>query len=151
MKRVLLIAALFLGFALISTLVSAPKSQAQGVPFKFYLQEQALPAGEHTVAEEPTFTLIDFPGADSTQAWGINPRGDIVGYYNSAGVTHGFLLSEGNFTTIDFPGAASTSPFAINPRGDIVGNYVSAGVTHSFLLSGGNFTSFDFPNAKSSE
>ena len=40
------------------------------------------------------FTSFDFPSANSTEAFGINPRGDIVGEYISAGVTHGFLLSK---------------------------------------------------------
>ena len=46
------------------------------------------------------FTTIDFPGADvvSTQARGINPQGDIVGFYvskDAAGVshTHGFVAT----------------------------------------------------------
>jgi hypothetical protein len=45
--------------------------------------------------EKPTFTTIDFPGANLTIASGINPRGDIVGHYISTGVTHGFLLRKG--------------------------------------------------------
>jgi len=47
------------------------------------------------------FTTIDFPGADvvSTQARGINPQGDIVGFYvskDASGVshTHGFVATE---------------------------------------------------------
>jgi len=32
---------------------------------------------------ENQFTLIDYPGAGSSQAWGINSRGDIVGYYTA--------------------------------------------------------------------
>jgi hypothetical protein len=54
----------------------------------------AIPRG---LAQPPlpgTFTSIDFPGASFTQAQGINPRGDIVGRYDSAGMTHGFLFSE---------------------------------------------------------
>jgi hypothetical protein len=39
------------------------------------------------------FTTIDIPGATLTDAEKINPRGDIVGFYVSAGLTHGFLLS----------------------------------------------------------
>src|SRR5229473_2372283 len=42
-----------------------------------------------------SFTTIDFPGASLTAALGNNSGGDIVGQYTSAGVTHGFLLSEG--------------------------------------------------------
>ncbi len=42
------------------------------------------------------FFEIDYPaaGVRATQAFGINPQGDIVGLYtDKAGVTHGFLLS----------------------------------------------------------
>jgi hypothetical protein len=39
------------------------------------------------------FTTIDFPGATFNSAIEINSRGDIVGQYTIAGVTHGFLLS----------------------------------------------------------
>src|SRR5260370_1343725 len=100
-------------------------------------------------ANEETFTTIDFPGASFTQALGINPRGDIVGRYISAGVTHGFLLSGGEFTTIDFPGSSLTFAVGINPRGDIVGLYESAGVSHGYLLSRGEFTTIDFFGANS--
>src|SRR6267143_1261002 len=94
-----------------------------------------------------TFTTIDFPGASFTSAQGINPRGDIVGNYGSAGVFHGYLLSGGEFASIDFPGASASQALGINPRGDIVGAYTSAGVTHGYLLSGGEFTTIDFPGA----
>jgi hypothetical protein len=40
------------------------------------------------------FTTIDFPGGHGPAAFGIDPRGDIVGPYNDAsGKGHGFLLS----------------------------------------------------------
>ena len=77
----------------------------------------ALGVTSNLLGADPTFTSIDFPGAALTRAHGINPRGDIVGQYVSAGLTHGFLLSGGQFTTIDVPGAASTQAFGINPRG----------------------------------
>jgi hypothetical protein len=52
----------------------------------------ALSAASSVLADGPTFTAIDFPGAASTQAWGINPSGDIVGIYTTADKsTHGFL------------------------------------------------------------
>ena len=85
------------------------------------------------VATERNFSMIDFPGASSTQAWSINAAGDIVGFYAAAGITHGFLLSAGSFSSIDFPGASATFVYAINARGDIAGAYVSAGVMHGFL------------------
>ncbi len=103
------------------------------------------------LAESDTSTTIDFPGASSTDADAINPRGDIVGNYFIAGVGHGFRLSGGEFTSIDFPGAGTTRAFGINPRGDIVGGYRSAGVGHAYLLSGGEFTSIDFPGASNTQ
>ena len=95
----------------------------------------ALSATSNVLAQDRTFTTIDFPGATITDAIGINPRGDIVGFYTLSGTTHGFLLSGGQFTSIDFPGATATNALGINPRGDIVGQYISAGVSHGFLLS----------------
>src|SRR5262249_27862844 len=62
----------------------------------------------------------------------MNPQGDIVGGYNSAGVFHGFLLSDGDFTSIDVPGANRTTAAGINARGDIAGRYVTEGVSHAF-------------------
>src|SRR5262245_49992347 len=118
-----------------------------------------LMPGISSVALADTFTTIDFPRASSTQALAINPRGDIVGQYETAdGVTHAFLLRGGQFTSWDFPGATRTTAFNINPRGDIVGLYRSSGteacegivsgfVCHGYLLSGGEFTSIDFPGA----
>ena len=99
----------------------------------------ALGALSNGLAKDPIFTTIDFPGATQTDAHGINPRGDIVGRYDSAdGVTHGYLLSRGKFTSIDFPGANFTVAFGITPRGNIVGRYFSAdGVGHGYLLSRG--------------
>src|SRR6267143_6771318 len=68
-----------------------------------------LGATANLLADGPTFTAIDFPGASSTQAWGITHSGDIVGFYVSADkATHGFLKSRGQFSSIDFPGASFT-------------------------------------------
>jgi len=44
-----------------------------------------------TSAQVLDFVTIDIPGASSTAAQGINPRGDIVGTYSVGGITHGFL------------------------------------------------------------
>ncbi len=92
-----------------------------------------------------TYTQLDYPGAKSTRASGINSRGDIVGdYTDQANKNHGFLFSRGNFTTIDYPGAAGTRALGINPQGDIVGTQGSnfnlaqaGGDIHGFLLRAG--------------
>ena len=97
------------------------------------------------------FTSIDFPGAVLTNAQGINPGGEIVGFYtDTAGKQHGFLLSAGNFTSIDYPGAISTNARGIGPGGDIVGSFTNAPGgppnIHGFLLSGGTFSLVQFPD-----
>ncbi|MGI8745569.1 MAG: hypothetical protein ACR2NN_23950 [Bryobacteraceae bacterium] len=61
----------------------------------------ALGATSNAFGQGPAFTSIDYPGAAPTIPWGFNTRGDIVGFYTAAGVTHGFLLSGGQYTAID--------------------------------------------------
>ena len=121
----------------------------------FFALGFALSATAQGSGQQIQFTQIDyqFPDgtkADSTQAWGINPRGNIVGVYVESNVTHGFLRSGGTYSSIDFPGAKSTFANGIDAQGDIVGAYVdSAGVTHGFVLIGNSYTSIDFPGALS--
>jgi uncharacterized membrane protein len=101
-------------------------------------------------APEYRFVKIDVPGSSSTQARGINARGDIVGSYDdSEGLSHGFLLRNGVFSVVDFPGDVVTlGARAINARGDIIGNFLDAGsVVHGYLLREGQFTKIDFPGA----
>jgi hypothetical protein len=105
-------------------------------------------------AAEPTFTMIDFPGAIFTAALDINSAGKIVGEYVSArdGNDHGFLRNRrGEFITVDFPSANLTHAAGINSRGDIVGFYRLRGepmtVRHGFLLSKGTLTTFDPPGS----
>ena len=108
------------------------------------------------MADGPTFTSIDFPGATSTQAWGITSSGDIVGFYTSADkATHGFLLSRGLFSSVDFPGSLFTEVNGISPRGDLIGDYAAtltgSGPHHGFVLTrDGVFTTIDYPNSTSS-
>src|ERR1700758_3853717 len=95
-----------------------------------------------------SFTTIDIPLAKGTFALGINPKGDIVGwYYDASFKPHGFLLSNGTLATIDVPNSTSTTVFGINPQGDIVGQYSLSNVEHGFLLSRGTFSKIDVPPA----
>jgi len=104
-----------------------------------------------------TFTTIDYPGAASTFAAGINNSGQIVGgYFLSDGSRHGFLYSAGAFTAIDDPSATSGSEATgLNNFARIVGAYnlntpeeghLLDGA-HGFSDSGGAFTTIDFPSA----
>src|SRR5260221_12198458 len=100
---------------------------------------------------ENRFTWIDYPGAGSSQAWGINSRGDIVGYYTGADKNnHGFLLNGGRYTAIDYPGAAVTLVNGINPQSDMVREFgATATSPHPGFLPGadGIYTAFDFSGA----
>jgi uncharacterized membrane protein len=92
---------------------------------------------------QETFTLLEVPGARFTEPFGINARGDIVGYYLLVGARygHGFLLTRGELKTIDYPGAiGSTSLSGINARGDMVGAFFDGESSHPFLLRDGVFT-----------
>jgi hypothetical protein len=54
--------------------------------------------------QDGNFTIIDFPGAATTDAWTISNTGEILGdYSDSAGFVHGFILTAAGFRTIDFP------------------------------------------------
>jgi len=91
------------------------------------------------LAGPPHYVSIDYPGAAQTFAFGINPSGDIVGSYITAGKEHGFVLRNGVFEAFDYPGATWTECWGINPQGDIVGQYGLADkTTHGFLLPMGS-------------
>ena len=78
--------------------------------------------------------VITVEGTNLTQAWDVNPKGEIVGVYRVGAVAHGYLLRANALTLIDYPGASQTRAFGVNALGNVVGSYVSGGVTHAFLL-----------------
>jgi uncharacterized membrane protein len=86
------------------------------------------------VLKRGVYTQFDFPGATFTQAWDVNARGKVVGYFNPV-TSHGFSREGNRFIQIDVPDATWTRIFGINPQGDMVGTYADAsnGV-HAFLL-----------------
>ena len=126
------------------------------------------------VAQTFHFVTINVPCTGSacqngivprTQAFSINPAGDIVGaYLGTDGMQHGYLLSGGQFTTIDPPNSISTTARGISPTGDIVGQYTipvssaplsdpvhycpaanSPACIKGFLYSNGTFSTILFP------
>ena len=53
------------------------------------------------------YTTLDVPGAISSEAYGINDAGQIVGQFRTGGLTvqtHGFLFSGGGYNQLDVPG-----------------------------------------------
>src|SRR5437016_6116102 len=95
------------------------------------------------------FNTFDDPlGTGTTEAWGVNDTGQIVGDYDNGTGFHGFLESGGTYTTLDDP-LATGGTFAngINDAGQIVGTYVIGNTAHGFLYSGGQYTTVDDPLA----
>jgi probable HAF family extracellular repeat protein len=118
------------------------------------LMAMAVFANMHMTAQNLSFRSIDIPGATATQARGINPQQDIVGYYNVGANTYGFLLSRGMLKIIEDPdGIGSTQAWGISPTGDIVGFYGNSSTnddatqTHAFLRHpDGTFLPIDYPD-----
>ena len=95
-------------------------------------------------------TILDFPGANVSEATGVNNDGQVVGDYSDAKGFHGFFWDAGLFRTIDvpFPGAIDTAPMAINNVGQIIGFYFDSNSHgHGFLYDNGIFATFNFPDA----
>ena len=67
-------------------------------------------------------------GGNTSEAFGINASGDVVGesYLSDDATMHAFLYSHGKMTDIgSLPGASFTVAKAINDRGQIVGDWVT--------------------------
>ena len=85
-------------------------------------------------------TIIAYPGATMTQAFGVNDHGEVVGSFQtgtgSSAQTHGFTWTKsGSFKTVDDPnGVGATTVNGVNDKGDLVGFYTdSAGNTDGML------------------
>jgi probable HAF family extracellular repeat protein len=97
-----------------------------------------------------------YPGADSSDARGINSDGTIVGQWqDGTGLTHGYLLTSSALAPIDVPGALSTYPEDINDGGVVVGAYTVAGgdvccASYGFVRTpDGRFVTIDYPASTS--
>ncbi|MGA3118777.1 MAG: PEP-CTERM sorting domain-containing protein [Syntrophobacteraceae bacterium] len=88
------------------------------------------------------FTTINFPESTFTFAYGINDRGQIVGFNGE----YSFIYSGGVFTTLDDPLGQVTIARDINSSGQIVGDYIDLEGEHGFIYSGGVFTTLDDPS-----
>jgi hypothetical protein len=80
------------------------------------------------------FVSVIVPGALSTQVYGINDCGIVVGVWGDGSTAHGFYGRPGNLHSFDVPGAAATFAQGINNEGRIAGRYATAdGVPHAFI------------------
>jgi hypothetical protein len=66
-----------------------------------------------------TLTQINFPGASSTQAYGVNDWETVIGIYTDAqNNSHAFLLRDGRYLNVDLRGGPSASTTPLRPGGD---------------------------------
>jgi uncharacterized membrane protein len=105
------------------------------------------------------YTRVNFPGAVSTSANGINNYGAVVGYWSSfatyaepGALRHGFWLVNSHFYNLNYPGAVSTAAYGISDSSVIVGSYRRAdGHSHGFWYQNGTFHPLDVPGASDTE
>ncbi len=95
------------------------------------------------------YISIDYPGAETVEARGVNDVGQIVGNYHDGITSRGFSLTGSNYTSINYPGSWSTQVTGVNDVGQIVGYYVdpTIGEYRGFSLTGSNYTSINYPGS----
>jgi len=111
----------------------------------------SLLVGLSSSAFADVFETIDYPGAVSTIAAGINNKGQIVGQYFNGTDYFPFLYSGGVFSTINDPGL--TSPYTnaalgINDAGQItITSEAGSGFPTGALDNGGSISGFRYPGS----
>jgi uncharacterized membrane protein len=112
-----------------------------------------LMAGPMVAQAQYDYLTIDYPGGVTTQVFGINNRGNVVGNGISDPDTFPFVYSPKKGTITDvapLDGDSRTSVLGINGRGDMVGSVFEDGITRGFIRDkDGNFTVFEHPEAVS--
>jgi probable HAF family extracellular repeat protein len=91
-------------------------------------------------AADGQYSITDLgtlPGGYESIAYGINNRGQVVGYSTTAsGEYHAFLWEDGEMTDLGTLGGAYSVAYGINSRGQVVGYSASAsGENHAVLWS----------------
>ena len=81
-----------------------------------------------------SITTIDVPQATATLALSINAEGEIVGSYQTSGVTGSFLRSiEGALTVLTLPDGTPLQALSINAAGEITGDIANSQGIVGFL------------------
>ena len=113
-----------------------------------YAGNTRAPDGEKTIGFtliDGVFSKYDFPDSKNTYLYGLNNRGQAVGFYEGSDeVSHGLIAGNGEMTRFDFPGASETYIFGISEIGQLAGNFADAsGFIHGFVGD----VQLDFPDA----
>lgn len=107
------------------------------------------PGSHGLMLTSKSFATLDYPGADSTVANGINKSNVIVGNWrnSSTSASSGFKYQNGKFSQIKFPGAVQTTAVVINDQGAIFGQYELGSFENpwsAYMLQSGKFTTIKF-------
>ena len=81
-------------------------------------------------------------GGDTSQAWGINDAGQVVGYstyQDGSSDLHAFLYQSGTMSDLGTLGGSSSYAYGINNQGVIVGEAFTAGdaASHAYVFQNG--------------
>jgi hypothetical protein len=116
-----------------------------------YMTTTSSPTRGFILGADGSAIDVDYPGALSTFAYGINDRGDVVGEFRDSAGVHGFIRREdGEFTALDYPLATSTSAQKVSANGTVAGYYYDSGtprLSHGFVFRHGEFEGVDYPGA----
>ena len=87
--------------------------------------------------------------SDGTSVWGINDKGDVVGFYNDGFYSHGFVrMGDGSVKVVNAECGPSTQAYAINAKGTVAGVAGGADGLCGFVLpSKGEESDFTIPSA----
>jgi probable HAF family extracellular repeat protein len=92
------------------------------------------------------YTTVAYPGS-STNAYGINDKGQIVGSIFEPNVGFIYDIQTQAFTTFSHPGAFDTSAQAFNAAGIVVGQVEHATSEAGFELVGSTYRPIELPGA----
>jgi probable HAF family extracellular repeat protein len=83
------------------------------------------------------FSNLHVPGSNLTQAWDINPAGEVVGLFRPEGQAgiRGFVLRGDQYVTVHVPGSFHTHIIGINARGVGVGSVTIDGRTSGLVAT----------------
>src|SRR5439155_1745606 len=91
--------------------------------------------------EDGTMTDLGTLGGPDSYAYGLNNRGDVVGWTTGAsGRPRAFLWSNGSMSDIGTLGGDAAEAWDINDAGQIVGDSEAFGLSHAFLWQDGTMT-----------
>jgi hypothetical protein len=91
------------------------------------------------------FQIVDYPGASSTDLWGINNQGQAVGhaFVGEVGLSFAYDAKKQAFSALAPPDGYFIQSGGINERATIVGNvFNTPEASRAFILNKGTYTFF---------